>query len=121
MDRIQYLANLSVRRACGFAGLAIFTLMFGMAGEPALAIRLGAASFAVMGLVLAYMAYRAPQRDYRRTELWVMLDNGKDLPADYPPQIISQVLRDTYLRHAELSGAIALAMGLVALVLLLLG
>ena len=97
MDRIQYLANLSVRRACGFAGLAIFTTMFGMAGDPALSIRIGAAMFA----------------------LWIMLDSGRDLPPDYPPQVICQVLREVYLRHAELSGVIALAMGLVVLVLLI--
>lgn len=121
MDRIQYLANVSVRRGCGFAGLAIFTIMFGMAGEPALSIRIGAALFALMGLVLAFMAWRAPRRDYRHTELWIMLDKGRDLPPGYPPEVICQVLRDTYLRHAELSGIIALAMGIVTLVLLVIG
>jgi hypothetical protein len=121
MDRIQYLANLSVRRACGFASLAIFTTMFGMAGEPALAIRIGAAMFVLMGLVLAFKAWRAPRRDYRKTELWIMLDNGRDLPPGYPPEVLCQVLREVYLRHAELSGAIALAMGIVVLILLVLG
>lgn len=121
MDRIQYLANISVRRGCGFAGLAIFTTMFGMAGDPALAIRLGAAMFALMGVILAYMAWRAPHRDYRKTELWIMLDKGRDLPPGYPPEVLCQVLREVYLRYAELSGAIALAMGLVVLILLILG
>ncbi|MGE0153317.1 MAG: hypothetical protein AB7R90_11930 [Reyranellaceae bacterium] len=121
MDRIQYLANISVRRACGFAGLAIFTTMFGMAGEPALSIRIGAAMFALLGLVLGFMAWRAPRRDYRDTELWIMLDKGRDLPEGYPPEVICQVLRDTYLRHAELAGVIALAMGLIALVLVVIG
>jgi hypothetical protein len=121
MDRIQYLANLSVRRGCGFAGLAIFTTMFGMAGDPALAIRIGAGLFALTGLVLAFKAWQATRRDYRKTELWIMLDNGRDLPAGYPPEIICQVLREVYLRYAELCGGIALVMGLAVVVLLIIG
>lgn len=120
MDRIQYLANLSVRRGCGFAGLAIFTAMFGMAGDPTLSVRIGAALVTLTGLVLAFLAWRAPHRDYRRTELWIMLDKGRDLPPGYPPEVICQVLRDVYLRHAELAGAIALVMGAVVLATLLL-
>ncbi|MDF3072507.1 MAG: hypothetical protein K0S54_174 [Alphaproteobacteria bacterium] len=121
MDRIQYLANLSVRRGCGFAALAIFTTMFGMAGEPALAIRMGAGMFALAGLVLAFKAWHATRSDYRQTEVWIMLDKGRDLPPGYPPEIICQILRDVYLRHAELAGAIALAMGLVVVVLMIIG
>ena len=110
MDRIEYLAEISVRRGCGFGALAIVTAMVGMVGDPVLCLKAGALMTTLMGAILAGRAAAAPRRDSRRTEVWLMLDSGRDLPPGYPPQIIGEVLKETYVRYAELSGIVALAL-----------
>lgn len=110
MNRIEHLAEISVRRGCGFALLAVLTVMWGLSYDMLLCLRSGAILVALVGAVLGVMAWNAPSRNPRSTELWAMLGNGKDLPPDYPPQILLEVLRETYIRHAELAGGAALAL-----------
>lgn len=107
IDRIRQFAELSVRRACGFAALAIGTLMVGLSADPMLALRGGAVSSTLLGTVLLFKALRARQTDYRRTELWILLDRRHDLPEAQAPQVISGVLSEVFMRYAEVSAWIA--------------
>ena len=45
-----------------------------------------------------------------------MLDKGRDLPDDYPLPQINEALRRVYVRYAEYSGALALLLAALALV-----
>lgn len=117
MNRIQYLAEISVGRGCGFAMLAIVTVMCGMAGDLALSLKTGAGLSVVMGLVLAWRAWRARARDPRKTEVYLMLDKGRDLPEGHPLPEINEALRLTYLRYGEYSGVLALVLIALAVVL----
>lgn len=104
MERIFYYADLSVRRACGFAALAIFTTMVGVSTIPMLAAKLGAAMAASVALVLLAKAINAPRKPYRNTELWILLDRRHDLPEAHAQRVLMGALRDAYLRYGRLAG-----------------
>lgn len=116
MDRIRKLAILSVRRACGFAGLAICTVMIGLIADPPLAFRSGAILTALTAAVLFYKAIEAPGRNHRDTELWILLKRDPGLPEAYAGRIMNSILRDVYLQHAEMAAGVAIAFWLFALV-----
>ena len=117
MNRIEYLAELSVGRGCGFAMLAIVTTMCGMAGDLALCLKTGAGLSVFMGLVLAWRAWHARNRDPRKTEVYLMLDKGRDLPDGHPLSEINESLRVIYVRYAEYSGILALLLVILAVAL----
>ena len=107
IDRIRQLAELSVRRACGFAALAIVTFMVGLSADPIVALKAGAVSSTLLGFVLFIKSIRSQQTDYRRTELWILLDRRHDLPEAHAARVITGVLREVYLRYAELAAWVA--------------
>lgn len=110
MDRIEYLADVIVRRGCGFALLAICMVMLGLSYDLLLCLKSGAVLQALHGVVLGLFAYNAPRWNHRSTELWILLDKGADLPPNYPPEQLLEVLRKTYLRYAEMAGVVTLAL-----------
>jgi hypothetical protein len=114
MDRIEYLADMTVRRGCAFALLAIGTVMLGLSYDLVLSLKSGAILEALHGSVLAVIGYNAPRRNHRSTELWVLLNKGADLPANYPPELLLEVLRKTYIRYAEFAAVVALGLSVAA-------
>jgi hypothetical protein len=115
VDRIRKLAVLSIRRACGFAALAISTFMFGLSADPALCFRSGAVLTAMTAVVLYVKARQAPTRNHRRTELWHMLERNPGLPESYAGRVINAILAEEYRRHAEYAGWIAVAFWIVGM------
>jgi hypothetical protein len=107
MDRIRSIAAISVGRACFFAGLAIWATMFGLITEPMLALRVGAALVSIVACVLLIKARNAPERPYRDTEVWLLMDRQTDLPADRVQRAIGAALAETYSRYARYALAIA--------------
>ncbi len=110
MDRIEYLADVIVRRGCGFALLATCMVMLGLSYDLLLCLKSGAILEALHGSVLGLFAYNAPRWNHKSTELWVLLNKGADLPPNYPPEQLLEVLRKTYLRYAEMAGVVTLAL-----------
>lgn len=121
MDRIDFLADFSVRRGCAFALLAVVTVMFALCYQPSLSLRSGANLLTLMGVVLAWRAWRAPHKTCRGTELWVLLNKGADLPPNYPESQIMMALQTAYLRYAEICGGAALILCAAATITLLIG
>ena len=111
MERVRYLADMSIRRGCGFGLIAIGTAMTGMAGDIAMALKGGAIMTTLMGAVLVVKALRACGTNYRHTEVWILLDKKID---GWPPhrlqQLIGGILRDRYLWHAEMTALAALVL-----------
>ncbi len=117
MHEIENAAHVSVGRATGFAGLAIFCLMFGLAFEPALAARTGGiCCFFVAGILWGY-GYFAKRRPYKRTELWLILPKDKRPPDGIAQKVIGQVLSDTYAWYAKQAALIALVFVAAGLIL----
>jgi hypothetical protein len=112
---IRDLADLSIRRACGFGLIAVFTTMIGCSSEPYLAVRLGAFGVTVAAVILLWRGQTAPRRRYRDTEVWLMIrDTAPPLPKERLQHLISQALADSYFWHARVAAYVALAMWAVA-------
>jgi hypothetical protein len=107
VDRINYFAYVSVGRACAFALLAIATVTIGLIETPALAARVGGVLSALLAAALALKALQAPRRDYRRTELWILLDRDLAVPEAARQRLVSSVLKELYWRFARWAGLAA--------------
>ncbi len=117
MNRIQYFAGVSVRRACGFGVLAIITMVSGFVPIPLLAVKLAATLTTLMGVILALKAMHALKKPYRRTELWVLLEKNHGLPEAYAQRMLMGTLQGLYIGYAEIAGWIALALWGIAFTL----
>jgi hypothetical protein len=114
MDRIEYLAHVSVWRGCAFGWLAIATMMLGLSFDPVLCFRSGAILAGLMAAALALSAVRAPSRNHKATEVWAMLHNGADLPDGFPGTVVNETLRRVFARSARGTAWIAAAMAVVS-------
>jgi hypothetical protein len=107
LDRIEALAEISVARGCGFAGLAIGTTMIGFAGEYIYAMKVGGLLALLTSAILQIKAWHAPTRNYKSTELWLMLKpQDRPVPA-IAQKVIGSVLREVYLLFAIRAAAVA--------------
>ena len=102
MDRIRYFAELSVQRALGFTGVGVATLLLGLSFDPPLALRCTAVILGITSAVLTAKSLNALRRNYRRTEVWILLGRRIEFPEHRAQQIIGLVLQDIYRRYAKL-------------------
>lgn len=113
---IQDLANVSIRRGCGFGAIGIFTAMVGFSAEPYLAVRVGAFFVTVAALILYWRGCNAPQRNFRETEVWLMIRNtAPAVPKDRLQRLIGGALAESYFHHARIAAHIGLGMWGIAL------
>jgi hypothetical protein len=108
--RIRRCADLSIRRAIGFAYIGIAMAMMAMIEDGTATARMGAILSTFVIVVLVAKALNARARPYKRTELWIILEKHHELPEDRAQDIIGNVLRERYLWHAQ-----AVASGCAAL------
>ena len=121
MEHLRRIAFVSIGRACGFAALAIFCVMVGLSYDPVASARAGGTLTLLVTVVLIMKARGAPTRDYRRTELWLMLEKDERPPAAVAQAATGMVLRDTYFWFAQHTAGISVALWLLAALLALLG
>jgi hypothetical protein len=121
MEHIRVIAYETVLRACGFGSLAIFCVMVGMSFHPRFAFQAGGFLTTLMALILIYKAWEAPQKNHRRTELWLYLPKEQRPPEAHAQWAIATVMRETYLTFAQWTAAIAIKMWIVALLFSLFG
>jgi hypothetical protein len=116
-EDIRRYAELSVRRGCGFALMAIVTAMVGFSGEPWIAVRAGAMFVLIAAVVLFWRGWTARHRNYRHTEVWLMIEDAPSLPRDRLQAMIGGALADVYFAHARLAAYVALTMVVIAFAL----
>jgi hypothetical protein len=121
MEDMRRVAFATVLRACGFASLAIFCVMFGLSFAPRYAFKAGGFLATLMVLILLFKAREAQTKDYRKTEMWLCLPKTSRPPAPHAQQLSATVLRETYLTVALWASAIAACLWAVALAFALAG
>jgi hypothetical protein len=114
-DDIRRCAELSVRRGCGFALMGIVTAMVGFSGAPWIAVRVGAMFVLIAAVVLFWRGWTARSRNYRRTEVWLMIEDQPALPRDRLQSMIGGALADAYFSHARGASYVALMMCAISL------
>lgn len=107
---IRRYADLSVRRGCGFALLAIVTAMVGFSSAPWIAVRVGAVFVLIAAAVLFLRGYAARHRNYRTTEVWLMIEDAPALPRDRLQGMIGGALAEAYFAHARIAAYVALVL-----------
>lgn len=100
LQRIERQAQVCVARACGFGALAIVTFMAGLSGDMAISLRTGGMLALLMCLVLLFKARHAAARSYKHTEVWLTLAPQDRPHATIAQQVISTVMRETFLYFA---------------------
>jgi len=116
MNCIETLAETSVARGCGFAGLAIVVLMLGLSWDLALATQVGGVLALLASLVLLVKARSARRRPHDRTELWIMLEYSERPPSAIAQAVVGRALERWYLffaLHAAMTAASLLAVSLL--------
>lgn len=118
MDAVRDLADLSIRKACGFAGLGIGVVMLALSYNLPLALRSGAVLAALLCLGLLLAAWRAPRQNMRYSELWYLLPGtdaafARRLPRPEAQALLAGILRARLVWHAERIGAIAVGLYLL--------
>jgi predicted membrane metal-binding protein len=121
MEYLRRVAFETVLRACGFGSLAIFCVMIGLSFEPRAAFKAGGMLTLLMTAILMLKAYEARTKNHRKTEMWLYVPEEMRPPEAYAQKACSAVLQETYLTFARWSAAIAVVMGVLALVFSLAG
>jgi hypothetical protein len=100
LHRIEYLAQVSVARGCGYAALAIITFMLGLSGDMLSSLKAGGCLSLLVCLALLTKAWLFGQRSYKHTEVWLMLAPEERPGTAIAQEVIGTALRDTCLRFA---------------------
>lgn len=114
---VENAAYVSVGRACGFAGLGIFCIVVGLSFDAALAAQVGGKLSITLSLILLVLAWRAPMRNYKRTETWLILQPEDRPQADVAQRLIGRTLRNVYLWFAQQIAVITIVFSVSAIVL----
>jgi hypothetical protein len=117
VKEIQQAAQLSVGRACGYAGFAIAVTVLALSFEPALAAKTGAVLTLGLTLVLLFHASRARHTPHRTTEVWLLIDEDSRPPARHAHRIITEARRLAMLWFARWTAASAALFALSAMFL----
>ncbi len=117
MEELRRTAYQSVGRACGFAGLGVFTTIVGLAFDPLMASRCGGVLMTIIAIFLLIKSRLVFNQDYRRTELWIMLAEENRPPATQAQWAVSTVLHEAYLWFAQYAAGLAVVFWVIALAL----
>ena len=72
MERLEALADLVIRRAIGFAALAIGLVVLSLSFQLALALRSGAMLVTLLWLILLLKLAYVPSQNMRHSEIWLV-------------------------------------------------
>ena len=115
MEHMRQIAYETVLRACGFGSLAIFCVMIGLSFEPRAAFQAGGMLTLLMAAILMLKAYEARTKNHRKTEMWLYLPKEQRPPEAFAQRACAAVMQETYLTFARWSAALAVVMGVLAL------
>ena len=119
MNEIEQAAQLSVGRACGFAGFGIALTVLGLSFDPVMAAKIGAVLSLGLTLTLLINASRAHHTPHETTEVWLLIDQKSRPPAQHARRIINDARRFAMLWFARWSAASSALFASIAILLAL--
>ncbi len=110
MERLEAMADLVIRRAVGFAGLAIMLVVLSLSFQLSLALRSGALLVTLLWLIVLLKLAYVPNQNMRQSELWLMVAE-RHSPDALPMQAAMRTAFANRLRwHADRIGAFAISL-----------
>jgi hypothetical protein len=110
LERLEALADLVIRRALGFASLAIMLIFLSLSFQWALALRSGAMLVTLLWLIVLLKLAYVPSQDMRQSEIWLMIAE-RHSPDALPMQTAMRMAFANRLRwHADRIGAFAMTL-----------
>ena len=110
LERLEAMADLVIRRALGFASLAIALVVLSLSFQLALALRSGAMLVTLLWLIVLLKLVYVPSQDMRHSELWLMIAE-RHSPDALPMQAAMRLAFANRLRwHADRIGAVAVTL-----------
>jgi hypothetical protein len=109
-ETIERLTLISISRGVGFAALGVLCLMVGFAADFINVLRAGGIGTLLITVVLYFKAQNTSVENYKRTEVWIMLDPHERPPEDVAPRMVAQARRTILLRWTERSAWISAAL-----------
>ena len=110
MERLEAMADLVIRRALGFASLAILLVVLSLSFQLALALRSGAILVTLVWLILLLKLAYVPSQDMRQSEIWLMVAE-RHAPDALSMQAAMRTAFATRLRwHSDRIGAFAVTL-----------
>ena len=110
LERLEALADLVIRRALGFASLAIVLIFLSLSFQWALALRSAAMLVTLLWLIVLLKPVYVPSQDMRHSELWLMVAE-RHSPDVLPMQAAMRMAFANRLRwHADRIGAFAMTL-----------
>jgi hypothetical protein len=106
-EQIRRYAELSVARGCGFAALAVATVMVGSASDLTLFFRSGGFGALLVCFILLLKASRVDRIPFKSTEVWIMLPVEHRPPPEIAAGLIAKARRRSLLRFAYGAAIIA--------------
>jgi hypothetical protein len=104
------MADLVIRRALGFVGLAIMLVVLSLSFQLALALRSGALLVTLLWLIVLLKLAYVPNQNMRQSELWLMVAE-RHSPDALPMQAAMRTAFANRLRwHADRIGAFAISL-----------
>lgn len=108
MERLEALADLVIRRAVGFASLAIALIVLSLSFHLALALRSGAMLVTLLWLIVLLKLAYVPTQDMRHSEIWLMVAD-RNSPDALPMQnAMRQAFANRLRWHSDRIGVFAL-------------
>lgn len=104
---VRQAAYISTARGCGFVALGIVTLMIGFVYQPSLSLRMGGTCSLIAALILVLKARRAPQRPFRDTEVWLLLDEQHRPARAFAQTAISHARAEAFYHFARTAALLA--------------
>jgi hypothetical protein len=110
LERLEALADLVIRRALGFASLAIVLIFLSLSFQWALALRSAAILVTLLWLIVLLKLAYVPSQDMRHSEIWLMVAE-RHAPDALPMQAAMRMAFGNRLRwHADRIGVVALTL-----------
>ncbi|MCA3274252.1 MAG: hypothetical protein ING26_01905 [Roseomonas sp.] len=110
LERFEAMADLVIRRAVGFASLAIALVFLSLSFQLTLALRSGAVLVSLLWLIVLLKLAYVPSQDMRQSEIWLMIAE-RHSPDALPMQAAMRMAFANRLRwHADRIGAFAMTL-----------
>jgi hypothetical protein len=118
-EKIEHLTAISIARGVGFGALTVICFMVGFASSPVNVLRAGGFGSLLICMVLYFKGLNCNPRNYRHTEVWIMLDKHEREPSEVAGVMISNARRTALFRWAHGAAWAAASMLSVTVLLML--